>query len=148
MTDDRALGEQVLELLLPVLEDAVTLVAGEPTRLNHRSGGFRAVLDLRPATGDEQLATALRLRRERHVGSLVFREGDRVRLAVGQHGTSVDEGLEDEGEDCRIPYDVPRGTTGQIVLVRQYVTPLPYRVALDVRGGLELNVAAHDLERV
>lgn len=49
MTDDRELGERVLELLLPVLQDAETLLVSEPTRLNHRAGGLRVVLDVQPA---------------------------------------------------------------------------------------------------
>ncbi|MFG3229892.1 hypothetical protein ACGF07_34605 [Kitasatospora sp. NPDC048194] len=49
MTDDRVLGERVLELLQQALEDSAGLVASEPTRLTHRSGGLRVVLDVQPA---------------------------------------------------------------------------------------------------
>lgn len=65
--------------------------------------------------------------RDLHVGRLRWREGDHVRLRVGHAGTLVDEGLEDEGEDCRIPYRVPRGTCGHVFLVRRYVTRSPTR---------------------
>ncbi|MFF1793658.1 hypothetical protein ACFVXQ_05390 [Kitasatospora sp. NPDC058263] len=48
MTDDPRLGERVLELLLPVLQSAPTLRVSEPTRLTHRGGGLRVVLDVQP----------------------------------------------------------------------------------------------------
>lgn len=49
MTDDRELGEEVLEVLLPLLKACTALQAGEPTRLSHRGGGLRVVLDVQPA---------------------------------------------------------------------------------------------------
>lgn len=49
MTDDRELGEDVLEVLLPLLRACTALQAGEPTRLSHRGGGLRVVLDVQPA---------------------------------------------------------------------------------------------------
>ncbi|MQS17933.1 hypothetical protein F7Q99_38760 [Streptomyces kaniharaensis] len=54
MTDDRQLGERVLELLLPVLQNAPTLRVSEPTRLTHRSGGLRVVLDVQPNDPNQQ----------------------------------------------------------------------------------------------
>ncbi|MFD8706847.1 hypothetical protein ACFV1W_30305 [Kitasatospora sp. NPDC059648] len=147
MTDDKALGERVLELLLPVLEDAVQLQASEPTVLTHRAGGFRAVLDVRPATADEELTTALRLRRERHLDSLLYEVGDEVELKIRQSGYWVHEGLEDEGEDARIHYDVPAGTRGRVVKVRNYPSPNPYVVLWEVHGHPEIGVAQHDLCR-
>ncbi|MFJ9523258.1 hypothetical protein ACIRPK_34085 [Kitasatospora sp. NPDC101801] len=147
MTDDLALGERVLELVQLALADAVELTASEPTRLNHRSGGLRAVLDLRPANGDEQLATALRLRREQYLGGLLFSVGDAVELAVRQRGHWVDEELEAEGEDARVHFNLPAGTRGRVVTVRDYPGPLPYVVLWDVHGGPEIGVAQHDLQR-
>ncbi|MFF4647479.1 hypothetical protein [Streptomyces sp. NPDC001389] len=58
MTDDRMLGEEVLEVLLPLLRACTALHAGEPTRLSHRGGGLRVVLDV-------QLAGAPTVRVER-----------------------------------------------------------------------------------
>ncbi|MFD8386546.1 hypothetical protein ACFV2X_49995 [Streptomyces sp. NPDC059679] len=49
MTDDRELGEDVLELLLPLLKACTALRTGEPTRLSHRGGGLRVVLDVQLA---------------------------------------------------------------------------------------------------
>ncbi len=147
MTDDKALGEQVLELLQEVLEDAVDLQAGEPTRLTHRSGGFRAVLDLRPASSDEQLLTAVRLQRERHLGGLLFKVGDEVELEIRQSGYWVHEGLEDEGEDARMFYDLAPGTRGRVVMVRDYPNPYPYVVLWEVHGHPEIGVAQYDLRR-
>ncbi|MFF3460440.1 hypothetical protein ACFYXH_40420 [Streptomyces sp. NPDC002730] len=49
MTDDRELGEDVLEVLLPLLKACTALQASEPTRLSHRGGGLRVVLDVQLA---------------------------------------------------------------------------------------------------
>ncbi|MBV9024655.1 MAG: hypothetical protein JO362_12890 [Streptomycetaceae bacterium] len=49
MTDDKALGEEVLEVLLPLLRSCTALRTSEPTRLSHRGGGLRVVLDVQPA---------------------------------------------------------------------------------------------------
>jgi hypothetical protein len=49
MTDDKELGEDVLEVLLPLLKACTALQASEPTRLSHRGGGLRVVLDLQLA---------------------------------------------------------------------------------------------------
>ncbi|MFE5730209.1 hypothetical protein ACFQ7A_04755 [Streptomyces sp. NPDC056528] len=49
MSDDKALGEKVLAVLLPLLEACTALEAGEPTRLRHREGGLRVVLDVKLA---------------------------------------------------------------------------------------------------
>ncbi|WP_327436496.1 hypothetical protein OG279_37955 (plasmid) [Streptomyces sp. NBC_01201] len=48
MTDDRERGERVVEILLPLLQACTALQAGEPTRLTHRGGGLRLVLDVQP----------------------------------------------------------------------------------------------------
>ncbi|MGW2255098.1 hypothetical protein ACWCXH_33675 [Kitasatospora sp. NPDC001660] len=147
MTDDKAVGEEVMELLLPVLRDAVALTVGEPTRLTHRGSGFRAVLDVRPATADERLLTLVRVRREQHLGSLLFAVGDEVELKVRQSGYWIHEGLEDEGEDARMHYDLPAGTRGRVVHVRDYPSPYPYVVIWEVHGHPEIGVAQHDLRR-
>ncbi|MFC7933090.1 hypothetical protein [Streptomyces cinereoruber] len=49
MTDDRDRGEDVLAVLLPLLNACTALQAGEPTRLSHRGGGLRVVLDVQLA---------------------------------------------------------------------------------------------------
>lgn len=51
MTDDRERGERVVEILLPLLQACTALQAGEPTRLTHRGGGLRLVLDVQPNEG-------------------------------------------------------------------------------------------------
>lgn len=51
MTDDRERGERVVEILLPLLQACTALQAGEPTRLTHRRGGLRLVLDVQPNEG-------------------------------------------------------------------------------------------------
>ncbi len=51
MTDDRERGERVVEILLPLLQACAALQAGEPTRLTHRGGGLRLVLDVQPDEG-------------------------------------------------------------------------------------------------
>jgi hypothetical protein len=50
MTDDRERGEQVVDVLLPLLQACAALQVGEPTRLHHRGGGLRLVLDVQPDT--------------------------------------------------------------------------------------------------
>jgi hypothetical protein len=60
MTDDRERGEQVVEILLPLLQACTALHTSEPTRLTHRSGGLRLVLDLQPNAGP----SSVRLDRE------------------------------------------------------------------------------------
>jgi hypothetical protein len=60
MTDDRERGERVAEILLPLLRACTALQAGEPTRLTHRGGGLRLVLDVQPDEGP----TSVRLDRE------------------------------------------------------------------------------------
>jgi hypothetical protein len=59
MTDDRELGEEVLELLLPLLQACTALRTSEPAELRHRSGGLRVVLDVQPA-----VAPTVRVERE------------------------------------------------------------------------------------
>ncbi|MGW7222441.1 hypothetical protein [Streptomyces sp. NPDC054826] len=59
MTDDRERGERVVEILLPLLQACTALQAGEPTRLTHRGGGLRLVLDVQPNEG----ATSVRVDR-------------------------------------------------------------------------------------
>ncbi|GGX36461.1 hypothetical protein GCM10010353_59420 [Streptomyces chryseus] len=49
MTDDRSRGEDVLAVLLPLLNACTALQASELTRLTHRGGGLRVVLDVQPA---------------------------------------------------------------------------------------------------
>ncbi|MFM9449130.1 hypothetical protein [Streptomyces acidiscabies] len=49
MTDDKDLGEDVLAVLLPLLDACTALQASEPTRLSHRGGGLRVVLDVQLA---------------------------------------------------------------------------------------------------
>ena len=41
--------EDVLDVLLPLLKACTALQASEPTRLSHRGGGLRVVLDVQPA---------------------------------------------------------------------------------------------------
>ncbi|MBX9399369.1 hypothetical protein K4749_38930 [Streptomyces sp. TRM72054] len=60
MTDDRERGERVVEILVPLLQACTALQAGEPTRLTHRGGGLRLVLDVQPNEGP----TSVRLERE------------------------------------------------------------------------------------
>ncbi|WP_341485509.1 hypothetical protein WJ438_40640 (plasmid) [Streptomyces sp. GD-15H] len=60
MTDDRERGERVVEILLPLLQACTALQAGEPTRLSHRGGGLRLVLDVQPTEGP----AGVRLERE------------------------------------------------------------------------------------
>lgn len=59
MTDDRQRGEEVLELLVPLLGACTALRVSEPTELRHRGGGLRVVLDVQPAGGP-----AVRVERE------------------------------------------------------------------------------------
>ncbi|PPS89548.1 hypothetical protein [Streptomyces sp. MH60] len=94
-------------------------------------------------TFEEKLEVARRV----HVGSLTLREGDRVQAVRRLRGSYIDEDLEQEGEDCRVPYDVPAGAPGRITLVRRYVSPFPYRVLFD--NDVELSLAATgDVERI
>ena len=100
----------------------------------------------RPYRATEAHLTArLGALRDLHVASLRWREGDHVRLRVGHAGTLIDEGLEDEGEDCHIPYRVPRGTCGHVILVRRYVAPFPYAVLFHDQAQTELSLAQDDL---
>ncbi|ATL88747.1 hypothetical protein [Streptomyces malaysiensis] len=66
MTDDRERGEDVLAVLLPLLQACTALQASEPTRLSHRGGGLRVVLDV-------QLAGAPAVRIEREDGPTASR---------------------------------------------------------------------------
>lgn len=49
MTDDKSRGEDVLAVLLPLLKACTALQASEPTKLSHRGGGLRVVLDVQLA---------------------------------------------------------------------------------------------------
>lgn len=49
MTDDKQRGEDVLAVLLPLLNACTALQASEPTKLSHRGGGLRVVLDVQLA---------------------------------------------------------------------------------------------------
>lgn len=49
MTDDKQRGEEVLAVLLPLLNACTALQASEPTKLSHRGGGLRVVLDVQLA---------------------------------------------------------------------------------------------------
>jgi hypothetical protein len=49
MTDNKQRGEDVLAVLLPLLNACTALQASEPTRLSHRDGGLRVVLDVQVA---------------------------------------------------------------------------------------------------
>ncbi|MDX2802672.1 hypothetical protein [Streptomyces scabiei] len=89
------------------------------------------------------LEDKLELVRRVRVNSLTLRNGDRVAARRRLRGSSVDEGLEAEGEDCHVPYDVPGGTLGRVLLVRQYVTPFPYGVLFD--NDVELNLTEGDI---
>jgi hypothetical protein len=80
------------------------------------------------------LEDRLELVRRVRVGSLLLRVGDRVEAGRRLRGSYVDEDLEAEGEDCRIPYDVPAGTLGRVIRVRQYITPFPYDVPAGTLG--------------
>jgi hypothetical protein len=103
-------------------------------------------------TLDEKLdgltfAEKLEVQRRVRVGALTLQEGDQVQAAHSLRGSYIDEDLEQEGEDCRVSYDVPAGTQGRVLRVRQYVTPFPYRVLFE--NDVELNLAATgDVERV
>lgn len=92
------------------------------------------------------LEDRLELVRRVRVGSLLLRVGDRVEAGRRLLGSYIDEDLEAEGEDCRIPYDVPAGTLGRVIRVREYVTPFPYAVAFD--NDVDLNLAVGDVVRV
>ncbi|MFE6000372.1 hypothetical protein ACFQ6C_26485 [Streptomyces sp. NPDC056454] len=92
------------------------------------------------------LEDKLELARRAHVNSLLLHEGNRVRASRQLRGSYIHEGLEDEGEDCRIRYDVPAGTLGRVVRVRQYVAPFPYVVVFDT--GAELSLTEGEIERV
>ncbi|GGN47071.1 hypothetical protein [Streptomyces fuscichromogenes] len=94
---------------------------------------------------ETDLVARLGALRDLHVGGLRWKEGDHVRLRVGHAGTLIDEGLEDEGEDCHIPYRVPRGTCGHIFRVRRYVSPFPYAVLFHDQAETELSLAQGDL---
>jgi hypothetical protein len=96
--------------------------------------------------GTLELADKLEIVRRVHVGGLVLEDGDRVKAARRLRGSWIHEGLEDEGEDARVPYDVAAGTLGRVLRVRQYVSPHPYVVAFD--NGVELGLATDDVVRV
>jgi hypothetical protein len=96
--------------------------------------------------GKLSLEEKLEVRRRVRVGSLNLQEGDRVAARYRLRGSYIHEGLEDEGEDCRIPYNVPAGTRGHIVRVRQYVCPFPYVVIFD--NHVEISVEQGNVERV
>ncbi|MFI1734905.1 hypothetical protein ACH40E_37980 [Streptomyces acidicola] len=97
---------------------------------------------------EADMVARLRALRDLHVGGLRWSEGDHVRLRVGQAGTLVDEGLEMEGEDCHVPYRVPRGTCGHVFLVRRYVAPFPYAVLFHDQAETELSLQQDDLEYI
>ncbi|MGW1436937.1 hypothetical protein ACWD7M_17005 [Streptomyces griseus] len=102
-------------------------------------------------TLDDTLSTLsleekLELARRARVNALILHEGDRVRATRHLRGSYIHEGLEDESEDCRIPYDVPAGTLGRITRVRQYVSPYPYVALFD--NDTEISLIEHDVERV
>ncbi|MEU9405681.1 hypothetical protein AB0E08_08240 [Streptomyces sp. NPDC048281] len=88
----------------------------------------------------------LEINRRVRLGQLTLKKGDRIAATRRLRGTYIDEALEDEAEDCRIPYHVPGGTLGRVVLVRQYVAPFPYVVLFD--NDVELSVEQGDIERV
>ncbi|RGD55406.1 hypothetical protein DR950_41830 [Kitasatospora xanthocidica] len=54
MTDDQELGEETLALVLAALRGSPALRVFEPTRLTHRSGGLRVVLDVQPNEANQQ----------------------------------------------------------------------------------------------
>lgn len=107
-------------------------------------GGMTSRLDdvLGALSPEDRLEIVRRVR----VNSLTLSDGDRVKAARRLRGAYIDEGLEDEGEDCRVPYDVPAGTLGRVLRVRQYVSPFPYVVAFD--GAEVLSVTLDDVVRV
>ncbi|MFH8483160.1 hypothetical protein [Streptomyces sp. NPDC018055] len=92
------------------------------------------------------LEDKLELERRVRVNSLLLHEGDRVKASRQLQGSYIHEGLEDEGEDCRVPYDLPAGALGRVTRVRQYVSPYPYVVLFD--NDTELSVTEHDVMRV
>ncbi|MFI0967001.1 hypothetical protein ACH4S8_37305 [Streptomyces sp. NPDC021080] len=92
------------------------------------------------------LEEKLELNRRVRVGALTLQEGDPVQAARRLRGSYIHEGLEDEGEDAWVHYDVAAGTPGRIVRVKQHVTPFPYVVIFE--DGEELSLAATgDVER-
>ncbi|NEB06468.1 hypothetical protein [Streptomyces sp. SID13726] len=95
--------------------------------------------------GTLSLEDRLELVRRVRVGALTLRGGDRVVADRRLRGWHLDENLEADGEDCREPYDVPAGALGRVLVVRQYVTPFPYRVTFD--SGVELSLAPGDVVR-
>jgi hypothetical protein len=46
MTDDRVVGERVLEILEPLLRSCTALAVSEGTNLNHRGGGLRVTYEV------------------------------------------------------------------------------------------------------
>ncbi|MFG2408794.1 hypothetical protein ACGFR8_31510 [Streptomyces brevispora] len=95
--------------------------------------------------GGLSLEDRLEIVRRVGAGALTLRDGDRVRAAHRLRGSYIDEELEAEDAGGHVPYDVPAGTLGRMVRVRQYVTPYPYLVVFDT--GDELSMAAGDVVR-
>ncbi|WP_330335753.1 hypothetical protein OHS33_39605 (plasmid) [Streptomyces sp. NBC_00536] len=95
--------------------------------------------------GALSLEDRLEIVRRVRTGSLTLRDGDRVKAARRLRGSYIDEELEAEGEDYRVPYDVPAGALGRLVRVRRYVTPFPYHVVFDT--GEELSLGTDDVVR-
>lgn len=76
-----------------------------------------------------------------------LRSGDRVRLLVNRAGyVPVDDPeLSVAPYDARQSYNVPAGTLGTVILVRDYPGPFPFSVLFD--NGQELNVHEREIER-
>ncbi|MEV7750116.1 hypothetical protein ACFY7F_06215 [Streptomyces griseofuscus] len=87
----------------------------------------------------------LELVRRVRVGSLTLHVGDRMRASHRLQGSYPDEHLEAkegrgaEPADYCVTHDVPTGTLGRLMLVRQYVTPFPYCIRFD--NDVELSLA-------
>lgn len=90
MTDDRERGELMVEILLPLLQACTALQAGERTRLLHRRGGLRLVLDIQPDEG----ATSVRVDRADtpappEANRPMRRRGTSLRIAVTVRATAT-----------------------------------------------------------
>ncbi|WP_406588637.1 hypothetical protein [Streptomyces sp. NBUL23] len=88
MSDDKELGEDVLAVLLPLLDACTALRAGEPTRLRHRDGGLRVVLDVQlaapsPVTAERVDVNRSSSEQSRNGGAPARRQRRRLELPPG-----------------------------------------------------------------
>ncbi|THA72476.1 hypothetical protein E6R60_26460 [Streptomyces sp. A0642] len=141
-----------LQVAPPVEEDLFPPRAAPPVEEDLFPPRFAEAVEEEEATLIETITADLtfeqkmQLAKELHLGSLVFREGDRICAARRLQGSFIDEDLEDEGEDATVRFDVPAGAKGRILKVRQYVAPFPYVVIFD--NNVELSVRQDDVSRI